>query len=149
MTHLQFEGKPFPVSADGFVPLTAFAAEIFDLSALDLRSFFDPKDRFYHKHEDVRQGLRHNVRYTTSGTNDDGVVVCEGGFFREDFADFIRRTRLAIQAENQAFDQILQEWRERSKHEAAPSRTRRWKTLLAKVLRTLAILLKRLAGSSR
>ena len=142
---IQFEEKVFHASTDGFVPLTSFADEIFELSADDLRSIFEPNDRFYSKYEKVRQGLRHNVRYATSK---DGVV-CEGGIFHEDLAAFIHRVRLSIYANNQAFDQALQEGREQSSNRVAPTGTRQLKILAAKTLKSLASLLRRLTGTTR
>lgn len=148
MTQLQFEGKLFPVSEDGFVPLTSFSTPIFALSTDDLRSFFDSEDRFYKKYEAVRQGLRHNVRFLGSAPTSNGVVVCEGGVFHEDFAEFIRRARLAIHANTQAFDRAIDEWRKKSKIEATSMASRQLKLLGTKILRSLATLLRRLAGTT-
>lgn len=143
---IQFEEKFFQASEDGFVPLTLFSYEIFDLSADDLRSFFDPEDRLYNKYENVRQGLRHNVHYTK---NNNCVAACVGGIFYEDFSEFIRRTRLAIHANDQTFDQAIQEWREQSNNGAPPAGGRPLKLLVAKALKSLATLSKRFACTTR
>lgn len=145
-TPIQFEENFFQASEDGFVPLTSFSSEIFELSADDLRSFFDPEDRLYNKYENVRQDLRHNVLYTK---NNNGVAVCVGGIFHEDFSEFIRRTRLAIHANDQRFDQAIQEWREQSNNGAPPARSRPLKLLVAKAFKSLATLFKCFAGTTR
>ena len=142
MTEIGFEGRKFRLSVDGFVPLAAFSKELFDLSPENLGSFFDPEYRFYNRYEVIRHGLRHNVRFTRNRRNGKVSVVCDGGIYREDFQEFIRRARLSIAANNKTFDQAVQQWADNSRNSAANQNTSFLAPKSARLLRFAARLLR-------
>lgn len=142
MTEIEFEGKIFRLSADGFVPLATFSKELFDLSPEDIGSFFDSDYRFYKKYENIRHKLRHNVRFTKNRRNGTLNIVCEGGIYCDDFQEFIRRARQSIAANNQAFDQAVLGWKDNSQNSAVNQKTSFLALKLARLLRLVAHLLR-------
>ena len=111
MNELEFEGNVFRLTTDGFVSLAEFSGAIFDLSPEDVGgSFFDPDSRFFRRYEMIRHDLRHNVRFVKVQKGEELNVVCDGGIYYEDFEEFIRRVRQAINVNNQALDEAIQQW---------------------------------------
>ncbi len=149
MTEIEFEGKTFRLSTDGFVPLSAFSRELFDLSPDDLGSFFDPEDRFYKRSENIRRGLHHNVVFSNFPSNEGIVIVCEGGIFCDDFEEFIRRARHAVTSNNQAFNQAIKQREEHFRNIGVSQKTSFFACRFARLLRLIAYLLRRVANAMR